>query len=274
MSEQEPLLKKIKMADRPPAEWLTAITEAVNGSLDTKFEEFEKKMEPWKKSMEDRLSKMATKDEVDSLAHRISAIETGCVTASTAASTANMDDSNFQPSYVEIKGWCTWKERHEFGKTRNDVETLMLELTAILPESLKPRVHAFNLRGLRNYSVRIPIDKPYPAEIQGIWRQHFKEKNNGTYCTLEPSPLRKTINGTIGKLTSMAEALYEGYKVKTMWAPDYAVYIEKLDTQEPAILIGKVERGNPTTVVWGSTAHTLLGLHKQDLDFKLSQQRQ
>ena len=56
-----------------------------------------------------------------------------------------------------VKGFCAWDDRLEKGATREDAEQLMKLLLSLLPQQLHQSVKPSQLRGMRNYSIKIPI---------------------------------------------------------------------------------------------------------------------
>ena len=67
-------------------------------------------------------------------------------------------------------------ERLSNGASRADATELMKLLMPLLPESLHQHIKSFELRGLRNYSIKIPVGPSVIREVKGIWMDAMKSK--------------------------------------------------------------------------------------------------
>ena len=80
----------------------------------------------------------------------------------------------FVTEFLEVKGFCAWDERLTKGATRADATSLLGMLMPLLPEDLRKYVQPFSLRGLRNYSIKIPVAAQVIREVKGIWSDSLK----------------------------------------------------------------------------------------------------
>ena len=51
--------------------------------------------------------------------------------------------SSFEPSHLELKGFCAWEDRHKKGITRSETQMMMDKLNAMLPVQVKKAVGEF-----------------------------------------------------------------------------------------------------------------------------------
>ena len=80
------------------------------------------------------------------------------------------DPPAFTPSYVEAKGWCTFQERGTKGYTKPQCATIVDALRAELDGVMAARLGHVQVRGLRNYAFRVPVQGGLVAcrEVSGI----------------------------------------------------------------------------------------------------------
>ena len=79
--------------------------------------------------------------------------------------------NNTQPDGIE-RFFCTWTNRLKGGATRDNATQLMALLMPLLPDEIKSHIKPFELRGLGDHSVKIPMS---PSEIR-IWSDNMKAK--------------------------------------------------------------------------------------------------
>ena len=182
---------------------------------------------------------------------------------------------NFAPEIVEVKGFCSWDERLAKGATRSHAEQLMALLIPLLPDQLKPRVKPFQLRGLRNYSIKIRIESSIIREVKGIWSDQLKSGtvhgpgNKELYVTLQKSPTQRTRYAAMGKLYEFARTTHikESGNLRVLWAPDFSIYLEP--NQGAAMLIAHLDVGN--TAVWTDQCLQALGFSADEASQKLAE---
>jgi len=168
----------------------------------------------------------------------------------------------FTPTYLEIKGFCEWEERKKKGATRKDADDLMALLTPALPEELQDKIGKPQLRGLRNYSIKIGVDPEFIWEIKGIWKEQIEEgvvvgpQGREIFVTVEKSPEQKKKNGIMGKLVDFAKDK-SIESIKAFWAPDYAVYAEFDGGLPPQLIASLSSEG---VIMWEDDCGTVLNL--------------
>ena len=212
-------------------------------------------------SLEKRINAIESRQE--QLEHRVEELERklGRVPGNTGATSNN--GTQFVPEFVEIKGFCSWKERLDKGATRADANELMKLLMPLLPHDLQPRVRPFELRGLRNYSIKIPVSSVVIREVKGIWSENLKaQRVTGPgqcelYVTLQKSPAQRAKYAEMGKLYEFLQSICkEKVSLKAFWAPEFSIYAEPKDA--PPILVASLASDN--SIVWGSCCQDTLGM--------------
>ena len=143
-----------------------------------------------------------------------------------------------------------------------------------LPTALHASVKPFQLRGLRNYSIQVPIDPACIREVKGIWSQAFKQgvvhgpTDSELYVTMQKSPEQKVRYSAMGRLFEFIKKEHDKDKcaVKAFWAPDFCIYAEPPRGQ--AVLIASL---NPVhSVSWTGECQTFLGCSVEEAVTKLS----
>ena len=127
--------------------------------------------------------------------HRIEQLELNI-----SRSPRGADAIDFQPQYVEVKGFCSWNDRLSKGATRGDAEELMQELLPLLPLQLQQHDRPLQLRGLRNYSVQIPVASDVMREVKGISSENLRaaellDRTNANYMS-HCRKLKSSVPGT------------------------------------------------------------------------------
>ena len=215
-------------------------------------------------SLEKRINAIESRQE--QLEHRVEELERklGRVPGNTGATSNN--GTQFVPEFVEIKGFCSWKERLDKGATRADASELMKLLMPLLPQELQPHVRPFELRGLRNYSIKIPVNSDVIREVKGIWSENLKaQRVTGPgkcelYVTLQKSPAHRAKYGVMGKLYEFVQHTKPDLKFKAFWAPDFCIYAEPTDGLP--ILVASVS--SESTVTWEKGCQDMLGVSPKE----------
>ena len=182
-------------------------------------------------------------------------------------------DPNFKPSYIEIKGFCHFKDRDSQGVDRVSGIALFTRLKDALPEEYKQKVSDPIMQGVsKSYAIKIPItDHNYIDAIKDTWRQELKQKPEnhwaiqGTtkilYPTTEADPITKRRNGTLGRVTAWAEAKVQNtgidHKVRAFWNPEFLVFLEP-ELGGPAVELAHVPDNGP--VRWDTAGLEVLGI--------------
>ena len=246
------------MANLPaeiPQQWLASIGQQFNSSLAPALERIGK--------IESNVQVL--RDDVNNLSQRVDNIERGKNSAAGSES--------FRPSYVEIKGFCKFKDRETEGVPRAQGITLVQRLKDSLPEDSRSHLGDPIMRATnRNSSIKIPIaDHNCIDMLKQVWKEEFTKDENKwmlagdanqqrtLYVTAEPDPPTKKRNHSMGRVTSWAESkLVDGlemeFTVRAFWSPDSAIFLEPELGGEPIQL---AEIREDATVSWH-----MPGLHK------------
>ena len=80
----------------------------------------------------------------------------------------------FKPKFVEIKGFCDFASSKSEGINRAEAMILLNKLKSQLDPSLQQHVREIQLRGARNYKVRVPITPEYIPEIRNTWNDFLR----------------------------------------------------------------------------------------------------
>ena len=67
------------------------------------------------------------------------------------------EEHDFQPRFVEIEGWCEWKDRARDGVTRLEADEHVRAIRTIAPEDLKQEVGGVSVFGYRNHRIRVAV---------------------------------------------------------------------------------------------------------------------
>ena len=120
------------MSSEAAPQWATSMQLAI---VEANKLELRKELGPLKKDIGDckeRLTNVESKQ--DQMDKRLKSLENGL-----------QSSSSFNPSYVDIKGWCDYDQVKEKGVTRTlAIETLQ-NLVALLPQELKQHVKDIKL---------------------------------------------------------------------------------------------------------------------------------
>ena len=112
--------------------------------------------------------------KIPSMESRLDAIEAR-LTGPTAGN-AGTRAFGFQPSFLELKGWCDWASRKENGVSHSQATRLVAAIKAKLPGTMASDIGEMQLRGLHNFSVRLPVLNPEKAyEIKGTIQDIIKD---------------------------------------------------------------------------------------------------
>ena len=106
---------------------------------------------------------------------------------------------------------------------------LVNKLKAGLDPTLQQHVKDLQLRGKRNYKVRVPVTPEYIPEIRGVWNDMLKtEPHNGKELkvTAQLHPDFSKRCAVFGKLSDWAtESLDNSLSPKAFWAPDFTLMV-------------------------------------------------
>ena len=211
----------------------------------------------------------AIENRQEQLEHRVEELERKLGRVPGGSGIAPGNQGQFVPHFLELKGFCPWKERLTNGATRADATELLNLLIPLLPEDLQKHVKPFELRGLRNYSIKVPIEPSVIREVKGIWSDNLKQKTVvgpgkcELYVTFEKSPEQRARYSTMGKLFEFVKAKRTNQRgsVKAMWAPDFCVYNEPSEGMPH--LVGSISTSSE--VIWDTRAASVFGVDSEEL---------
>ena len=141
-------------------------------------------------------------------------------------------------------------------------------LMPLLPEELQRHVGQFSLRGMRNYSVQVPVSANVIREVKGIWNENMKAKKvvgpheAELFVTLQKSPEQKLKYAAMGRLYEFVQNIGKecNHDFKAFWAPDFCVYAVPQGQQQPrAVLIASLATDN--SVTWEKECEQILGVN-------------
>ena len=163
------------------------------------------------------------------------------VAGSAASASSRAGSAEFVPSYIELRGWSTWEERHQKGVRREEeVSPFMESLKANMPSSYHDVLGPAKLFGARNIKVQIPVKPGMAWELRGVVMdaiQHGGLSLGGVTprVTVEDSPAGLATKITLGKLMDGARALLTE-KNRMGWGvtPDWKAKAVRLVSQGQA----------------------------------------
>ena len=135
------------------------------------------------------------------------------------------------PTYVDILGFCAWGDKPSEGVTRAEATGLLGTLRNLLDPALRPHIPEFQLKGSRNYSIRIPITPSYVEEIKNIWRDFLSQESNKfknnvqLRARAQPPPELQQRWVIFGKAGDWASSKFQQFEPRPFWAPDYTVFV-------------------------------------------------
>ena len=135
----------------------------------------------------------------------------------------------FKPTYLEIKRFCQFANSETDGIQRADAMILVNKLKAGLDPTLQQHVRDLQLRGNRNYKVRVPVTPEYIPETRVVWNVMLKTephigKELKVTAQLHPDFSKRC--AVFGKLSDWAtESLDNSLSPKAFWAPDFTLMV-------------------------------------------------
>ncbi len=229
----------------------------------------------WVQGMEERI-RSSIRDELAPVKTKLTEMDTRLVTveskqesmdkrhASLEQGGAGNASQSFQPGWVDVKGFCDYKDRKTQGISRPEASTLVQLMVSWLPDDLKKHVGEFILTGGKSFSVRIPATPTYCREISSIWKDKFEETSykfrdsKELFVTLQRPPEIQAQYSTLGKLLDFAVDNCDVLAApRAFWNPDFELHLETNDEGPKATKIAKVEPGGK--IIWELDALKLLG---------------
>ncbi|CAK0843534.1 unnamed protein product [Prorocentrum cordatum] len=142
--------------------------------------------------------------------------------------------SSFSPGHVRIKGWCQYSERLDEGVTRAEADEFRNKLLQKIPKEIQHHVGPIQLRGGRNYSIRIKIHQDVLQEVHSLWKDSLAAGEGDLpgkqrpYVTMERAPEVQVKYALHGKMKQFIHGKLEGDRrsIRCYWSPDFAIYDE------------------------------------------------
>eukprot|EP00929_Paragymnodinium_shiwhaense_P047313 TRINITY_DN23998_c0_g1_i1.p1 TRINITY_DN23998_c0_g1~~TRINITY_DN23998_c0_g1_i1.p1 ORF type:complete len:286 (+),score=63.44 TRINITY_DN23998_c0_g1_i1:152-1009(+) len=259
------------VSDQMPSSWLQQIREAMREEIKEPLE----RLERVQTQQGNQIAALETsvKADTDSLNKRLVEIETndrhGGSDASTALASAG---SCWTPSFVEIRGFCSFDERRTKGISRGEALQLREKLIGHLHDTLKSSVGDLSLRGQRSFGLRINVAKGHLNEVFAVWKDVIDSKDLNTddwqlYIKTEPHPDRVLTNRVMGKLKSffLEQECMQGKVLEFYWAPEFCVTMKQNNDE---CILAQIE---DLSVVWTDDFRRIAQKDEQALDkgFKL-----
>ena len=144
----------------PPAWWAKASSDLVK----QQEQSIEKALGPMRKDVSDMKRDIGQlREGHNNLEQRVTRLEEGgaCTQA-------------WKPNFVDIVGFCKFEKVQEEGITRTEAAPLIGTIKSLLDPCLQRHVGNFEIRGSRNYLIKILINPDYLTEIKNVWAEALK----------------------------------------------------------------------------------------------------
>ena len=139
----------------------------------------------WATGMEERLIQ-ATKNEIAPIKEKLGEVDTRLGKVETKQDEfekrlvsleqgGQTPNATFKPSFVDIKGFCDYKDRKTKGVDRPEASKLVLMLKDSLPDDLKQYVGDINLTGIKSFSIRVHLTPSHAREIVICWKDKLEQ---------------------------------------------------------------------------------------------------
>ncbi|CAK0789598.1 unnamed protein product [Prorocentrum cordatum] len=181
--------------------------------------------------------------------------------------------SSWRAIFVEIMGLCEWEYTSSKGMNRTEATEMVLELKGQLPQELREHVREMQLKGPRNYAIRIPMAPEYLQEIRVIWNEYltkedkkWKMADTVIYVHAERHPDVQAQYTKLGRVKDwVRDGIDATLEPKVRWSPDFSVVINKSDTEgdmgvKATIVLCEVQLGGG--IVWHDEGLRIGGLSK------------
>ena len=100
--------------------------------------------------------------------------EDGTSTAPTQAYSQTAPE--FQPKFIDIRGWCSYDRRTQEGLTRKEAEELLEGLKELLDEGIREHVRELRPQSARSFSLHVYCTTSYIREIKNSWVDLLQDK--------------------------------------------------------------------------------------------------
>ena len=172
------------------------------------------------------------------------------------------------PTYIEIKGFCTFEGRSSEGVGRDQAAILVNRLSAMLLSDAKESLGVPKLPITEKvHSIRIPLLKQeHLSTIRETWRSAFDVAENQwnghkLRVVVEPDENTKAKYSSFGRLKNfsmirLGERI--DYSMKDFWAPDYIIFLEPSNQIQKPVQLAVLEISNE--VKWSKEGLAILGV--------------
>ena len=176
---------------------------------------------------------------------------------------ANAGPTVFAPSYLEIKGWCGFRDRATHGLTEAQAKELMTRLRQGIGPDLDSMIARVGALRVRNAKIICYLKTPSLSSCKQIREamNAFIEKENvklgpqGSlpFVTEEKPAWRQEQQRTFGKALGVAEQLatVKGRCLTSEWYPFYQVYVHESELAPPIPLLSTAS-GSPVATLEGA----------------------
>ena len=223
------------------------------------------------KQIDPRVVQLET--DVQELKRRMAAMEAG------GKGQQSQADSEFTPSFIEIKGFCTWEERRDKGLSRAQVKQHYDELKAILPDELRQHFKELVPSGLFTCKIKVKVTPGHAhdlkATLNDIFKQGQKKINNiEPYVVTERTPEVQRKFATFGKAVDAVKTANrdKAMEQEIVVEPKYmAIFLKKHNEERPKF-IAEVSRDG--ILAWDDTnCQSLLGKSGKEIEALFEQRR-
>ena len=178
----------------------------------------------------------------------------------------------FIPSFIEVKGFCSWDDRREKGLTRENVKRTCDEVKALLPEDLKQHFHDFVLNGLSSFKIKVNVTPGHAYDIKASLNDIFQQgqyKINGVkpYTVTERTPEAQRKFATFGKAVEAVKLANRDRKAEqeVVIEPRYLSIFVKTNAEGDPKFIAEV--GKDGRLEWNdANCQSLLGKSGKELE--------
>ena len=156
----------------------------------------------------------------------------------------------FAPSYLEIKGWCAFKDRNTRGLTEGQAKDFITKLRHGIGSDLDNLIARVGAMRVRNTKIICYLKNPSLSNCKQIREAMcaYIERENiklGGHIRIEEKHVwRQEQQRTFGKALGVAEHLAKstGKHISTEWYPFYQVYVHDSEASLPIPLLSTASR--------------------------------
>lgn len=189
------------------------------------------------KNLDPRIAK--PEEEMRELKRKVTDMESRLGSASTASS--GHGEPAVVPSFLEIKGFCTWEQRRQKGLTRSQATQFYEKFKEALSGDLKEHFGESMLSGLFNYKIKIQTTPKHTLDIKSYLidlfttEERFKINDQTPYVVPERTLEAKRRFATYGKVVDVVRKAnaFKQEQQELVVEPRYrAVFMKPVDEDE------------------------------------------